>query len=64
MDAIRRSTGAVRMLRKTYRLHTDQIRILITPDICKSFKENTSLGRCHKDIKNGEDVFADEKGHS
>ena len=36
-DAIRRLTGAVRNLRTRHRLSTNQIQILITPDIHKPF---------------------------
>ena len=53
----------------------DQIWILITPDIRKTFTKNSSSlivhvevpqtvhihGGCHKDIKDGKDMFMDEK---
>ena len=68
--------AAVRMLGTIYGLHTDQLRILITPVIRKTFTENSSsswtfpwhprghfpsMARCHKGIMDGTDVFTDEK---
>ena len=64
-------------LRTTYGLHTDLIRILITPRIRKTFYEKFKqfdfsvastrtlhiCGGCHKDITDGTDVFTDEKYH-
>ena len=55
-----RSTGAVRMLQITCRLHMDQLRILITPGIRKPFKENSSslifLWRPHRHFTSLEDA--------
>ena len=69
-DATRRSTGAVRT---TYRLHTDQLRILInlaSANLYGKFKQfdfsvvcprtHQIRGGCHKDITDGTDMFTDE----
>ena len=63
--------GAVRMIWMTYGLHTDQLRILITPQTfygkLKQFDFSVASprtlhirGGCHKDITDGTDMFTDE----